>query len=92
VKLVWRSSAHADVVRLVEHILLENPIAARRVARALLLAGDSLADFPRRGRPGRVTGTRELVAVWPYVIVYEIDGDTVHVLRVWHGAAQRETD
>lgn len=40
---------------------------------------------------GLVPGTRELVAVWPYLIVYEIDGEReqVRILRVWHGARER---
>jgi len=60
------------------------------VTRELILAGDSLALFPRRGRPGRAPGTRELVTVVPYVIVYEVDEtDTVMILRVWHGAQDR---
>lgn len=32
----------------------------------------SIEYLPERGRPGLVPGTRELVALWPYVIVYRI--------------------
>ena len=46
--------------------------------------------FPRRGRPGRQTETRELVATPPYVVVYRITGtDLVTILRVWHAAQNR---
>ena len=76
-------------MRIIEHIEIENPIAARRVARELLLAADSLALFPQRGRIGRAEGTRELVALWPYIVVYEIDTDAVRILRVWHGAQEQ---
>jgi plasmid stabilization system protein ParE len=70
-------------------LIVAQQIAARRVARELLLAGESLTVFPRRGRPGRIEGTRELVPVSPYIIVYEIDRhDDVAILRVWHGARQ----
>ncbi|HWK45023.1 MAG TPA: type II toxin-antitoxin system RelE/ParE family toxin [Stellaceae bacterium] len=55
-----------------------------------MLAGDSLGVFPRRGRRGRIPGTRELVAAFPYLIVYEVtDADTVTILRVWHGSQDR---
>ena len=86
----WQAAARADVVRLVRYIAEENPFAARKVARELVLAGDSLAAFPRRGRMGRIAGTRELVAAWPYILVYEVDhlGNVV-ILRVWHGAQER---
>lgn len=88
--VVWRTRALADVARIARYLATENPIAARRVARELLLAGDSLAIFPRRGRPGSRPGTRELVAVSPYVLVYRIAGaDAVTILRVWHAAQSR---
>ena len=88
--VIWQASARADVIRLVRYIAEENPIAARRVARELILAGDSLIVFPRRGRVGRIPGTRELVTVSPYIMVYEVDGfDGVQILSVWHGAQDR---
>jgi plasmid stabilization system protein ParE len=56
----------------------------------LLVAGDSLATLPRRGRPGRQPGTRELVALPPYIVVYRIaEDDTVTILRIWHAAQDR---
>jgi plasmid stabilization system protein ParE len=86
----WREDATTDVLRILGNIQTENPIAARRVARELFLAGNSLSVFPRRGRPGRIAGTRELVPVYPYIIVYEVDNaDDVTILRVWHGAQER---
>lgn len=87
--VIWRPLASADVRRIVTHIAEENPLAARRVAQELYVAGASLAVFPYRGRRGRTPNTRELVAVQPYIIVYEIDRDIVTILRVWHGAQSR---
>jgi toxin ParE1/3/4 len=87
----WRPMALEDLARIVRHITEENPIAARRVGRELLLAGDSLAVFPCRGRRGRAPGTRELVSVHPYIIVYQIEaGKGVTIVRVWHGAQNRD--
>ncbi len=88
--VVWRTRALNDVGRIVRHIATDNPVAAARLGRELLLAGDSLAVFPRRGRPGRQPGTRELVAFFPYVIVYRVaSADLVTILRVWHAAQDR---
>jgi plasmid stabilization system protein ParE len=50
--------------RIVRYISADNPVAAKRAGRELLLAGDGLAMLPRHGRPGRQAGTREL-AVTP---------------------------
>ena len=39
------------------------------------------------GHPGRLPATRELSVVsLPYLIVYEVDGETVTILAVFHGA------
>ncbi len=89
-EVVWSPQAIDDVRRINNFIAAENPVAAARIARELLIAGDSLALFPRRGRPSRLTGRRELVAVYPYVIVYRIlENETVDILRIWHGAQDR---
>ena len=88
--VVWRAKALADVSRIVRYIATDNQVAAKRVGQELLLAGDSLVIFPRRGRPGREAGTRELVVMPPYLIVYRVSGaDLVTILRVWHAAQNR---
>jgi toxin ParE1/3/4 len=88
--VIWRAAALADVGGIIAYVAVENPVAARRIGRDLLAAGDSLAIFPRRGRPGRVAGTRELAIVSPYVIVYRVTGaDDVTIVRIWHGAQDR---
>ena len=88
-KVIWSEEAVTDVTRIARHVAQDNPAAARRLARELLVAGDSLDVFPYRGRRGRSRGTRELVAVPPYVLVYRVGQDTVRSLRVWHGTQDR---
>jgi plasmid stabilization system protein ParE len=91
VKVEWRPSALDDRDSIIAYLEPLNPNAAGNLLRALVLAGDSLALFPYRGRLGLAAKTRELVAVWPYLLVYEIDAptDTVRILRIWHGAQDR---
>ncbi|WP_114858462.1 type II toxin-antitoxin system RelE/ParE family toxin [Azospirillum brasilense] len=48
-RVVWRAAARADLVRILHYVSQENPVAARRLAQELVLAGDSLQVFPRRG-------------------------------------------
>lgn len=62
-----------------------NPSAAVRLTVELTAAGNSLAEFPERGRLVR-GDRRELVAVWPYVIGYRALGGTVTIIRIRHGA------
>lgn len=66
-----------------------NPVAARRIARELRLAGDSLVSSPSRGRVGLTPRTRELVVVQPYILVYEATGAGIAILAVWHGPQDR---
>lgn len=61
------------------------------MADALLRAGDSLVNFPSRGRPvGGNPLLRELVFVRPYLIRYRVKPrlQQVHILRIRHGARQ----
>lgn len=71
------------------HIGQENPSAANRVAAQLVAACDRLEYLPERGRPGLIPETRELVAIWPYVIVYRVTPASVEILNIWHGAQER---
>jgi addiction module RelE/StbE family toxin len=89
VKIVWSFSALEDIELHYSYIARFNPKAAAEVAADLYGIGQSLKRLPMRGRPGIIEGTREIVSA-PYVIVYQVDGDMVHVLRVWHEAQYRE--
>ncbi len=67
----------------------DNPEAANRVAVQIVAACDRLEYLPERGRPGLLPGTREIVALWPYVIVYRITSTAVEIINIWHGARIR---
>ncbi|MBD0274006.1 MAG: type II toxin-antitoxin system RelE/ParE family toxin [Acetobacteraceae bacterium] len=88
-KVVWSAPALRDPAAIRAYLCSFNPVAARRIARELRLAGDSLASFPSRGCIGLTPGTRGLVAVQPYVLVYEATDAEVVVLAIWHGAQDR---
>ncbi|MGA3028962.1 MAG: type II toxin-antitoxin system RelE/ParE family toxin [Bryobacteraceae bacterium] len=83
----WSPEAGNDFVRIIEYIRAQNPDAALRMARNIYRTVATLKHQPRRGRAGRVNGTRELVlAPLPYVVVYRVLADAVEVARVLHGA------
>ena len=63
-----------------------------RMGRKLERACYDLTDFPYRGRPGLIPGTRELVSVRPYVITYTIEGDIVEIVGIQHAAQARIPD
>lgn len=88
-KVAFTLAARTDLARVRAYIHQDNPIAASRMAVELIAACDKLELFPERGRPGIVPGTRELTTVWPYVVVYRIQGEIVEILHIWHGAQDR---
>jgi addiction module RelE/StbE family toxin len=83
----WSPEAAVDFAGIVEFIRAQNPSAADRVARRIYTSITSLESFSERGRPGRITGTRELVlAPLPFVVVYRVRQKTVEIARVLHGS------
>jgi toxin ParE1/3/4 len=87
VTVVWSRPAVCDLVALRRHIGERNLVAAREVARKIVLAIDHLASYPGMGRAGRVAGTRELVVTGtPYLVPYRVKNDRIEILRVLHGA------
>jgi toxin ParE1/3/4 len=91
--VIWTDPAQTDLYGILEYIARNNPDAADRSEIRIVAAVDGLTEHPRRGRPGRVAGTRELVVPGlPYVVVYTIAqpeataDPEVAILRVVHGA------
>ena len=68
-------------------IASDDPAAARLVARRILEAVALLAAQPAIGRPGRVSGTRELlVPKTRYLIPYLVRRGAIEILRVFHAS------
>ena len=90
-RVIWLATAADDRRRIFDFLLERNPQAALEVEAELLAAAAGLDRFPLRGRAGLVEGTRELVVVRPYILIYEVDEEQqlVRILRVWHGARNR---
>ena len=64
--------------------------AAARLLTRFDAAMRRLGRFPELGRPGRQTGTRELViANTPYLFIYEIEHNRVQILEIRHGSRSR---
>ena len=81
--------AIADLAAVNAYVGARNPRAAASLIAGLLKTFDSLEHLPSRGRRGLIEGTRELAAIWPYVIVYEVWDGNVRVLRVRYSAQDR---
>jgi toxin ParE1/3/4 len=90
-KLRFRQSALADVEALHDYIANNNPRAAKRTVQRIQISIERLKQFPRIGRQGAVSGTRELVVSGlPYIVVYEVTSDSVDVIAVFHASEERD--
>jgi toxin ParE1/3/4 len=67
----WSTLAAEDLERIFQRIERDNPTAARETVQAIYDGCGTLKAFPYRGRPGRMSGRRELVFS-PYIAVYQV--------------------
>ena len=89
-RIRWQLSAVSDLATIRDYIARENPAAGLAVTNRVLRAVDRLEQFPKSGRPGRTSGTREVVLPnLPYIIVYTHDDIAVDIIAVFHGRQDR---
>ncbi|MBI1740314.1 MAG: type II toxin-antitoxin system RelE/ParE family toxin [Candidatus Koribacter versatilis] len=86
----WTEQAIRQLDHARDYITLSNSEeVADRIAMQIVASVQQLATFPMSGRPGRVTGTRELViSNTPFLAAYAIDKDGILILALYHGAQQ----
>jgi toxin ParE1/3/4 len=89
-EIIWSPTALEHLQAIYDYILADNPAAAIDVHEEIERAAGLLKDNPRLGHPGRAADTRELVvpAYQNYIIVYEIEGQHIHILAIMHGRQQ----
>jgi len=93
VRVRWTHRSLRSLDEITDHIARERPAAARTVAERIFAAIDRLGKHPASGRPGRVSGTRELVVPGtPFIVPYRVRDEVVEVLHVFHGARRWPDD
>ncbi len=86
-RLIWSRKALSDLQQIRDFIGADNVQAAGELLKRIRSSTRRLTRHPGLGRPGRVSGSRELVlSGTPYVVWYRVERDAVAVLRVIHGA------
>ena len=86
-ELRWTEAASDDLEHIADYLFEHTPIHAPRIVRSIYDAPTKLLQFPMLGRPGRVTGTRELVlTALPYLVIYVHSGQFIYITRILHGA------
>jgi plasmid stabilization system protein ParE len=93
--LIWSPAARDDLVRLRQFIESHNPEAAKRAANALKQAASLLLAHPGVGKRLEGRQDRELFVPFGkrgYVMRYRLDGETIIILRIWHGFEDKAPD
>ncbi len=84
-RVKWTRKALLNLDYAVEYIAVDNPPAAQKVAQKVWNTSQLLAAQPGLGRPGKVSGTRELIiSGLPYILPYLVQGENIIILRVLH--------
>ena len=83
-KLVWREEAREDLRGIIRYIAERNPPAAEKLNLQIEACADRLLDHPHMYRPGRAPNTREAVAHPNYILIYQVDADSVEIVSVVH--------
>ncbi len=91
--LIWSAAARADVIRLRGFIEPHNPEAARNAGASIKKAARLLIEHPAIGK--RVEGREDRELIIPfghrgYVMRYRLAGETIVILRIWHGLEEQD--
>jgi addiction module RelE/StbE family toxin len=88
-ELFWTPEAIQGRDDIYDYIETDNPTAALAFDELFSEKATLLVDHPNLGRLGRAPDTRGLVAHRNYLLVYDMDGDVIRMLNVFHAARQR---
>ena len=87
-RVIWSDAAVSDIDSIADFIAKDSERYAASVVSQILEAGPLLQRFPRIGRvvpEPKNENIREVQAAKNYRIIYEIRGETVFIVSVFHG-------
>lgn len=84
----WRRPARASLATIIRYIAERNLPAARAMRKRIEDAVLPASEHPYLYRPGRIPGTREIVAHPNYIVVYRVLDDCIEVVDVVHSRQQ----
>lgn len=87
-QILWNDEARSDLGSIIRYIAERNPQAAKGLKNLIESAVLPAVEHPYLYRPGRVSGTREIVVHPNYVLVYQVGDGVLEVMRVLHARQQ----
>jgi plasmid stabilization system protein ParE len=90
-RLVLSRLALAELDEILGYIRQRSPFGARNVERRIRRAFEHISRYPEGAeRVEQRPAVRRLpLARYPYIVYYEVEADTVTVLRILHGARRQ---
>ena len=90
-KVHWTARALIDFSRLHGFLFPEAPAAATHLIEIFRDAISQISDHPRFGQRVSIRANREVrrIIAEQYELRYEIIGDEIFILRLWHGREDR---
>lgn len=82
--VIWKETALADLTEIVDYIGAHNSKASRDLHADIQSAALFLADHPYLHKTGRIAGTREMVVITNYLLIYRVGADCVEILNILH--------
>jgi addiction module RelE/StbE family toxin len=82
--VIWTREAEQDRTDIWDFIATDSAIAAAKMDELFSTAAERLTDYPQLGKPGEISGTRELIPHENYRLVYEVDRHAIWVLALIH--------
>jgi len=91
VRVRWTPRPAFDLRRLHNFLADKSPRAAANILQMLAHGPDRLKDFPRIGMRLEQFDEGEVrrLILGDYEMRYEIDGETIWILQIWHGREDR---
>lgn len=82
--VIWQDTALQDLLSITSYIFERNPVAGIEMEDLFTQSAEKLANAPYMGRIGRVTDTREFVVHPNYLLIYKIEINAIHIIRILH--------
>lgn len=91
-RLLWTEQAEDDLAQIIAFISLDSQAAAQRLKERIERSVTPASEHPYMFRPGRVPGTREIVAHPNYIVVYRVAAEHIEVTAVVHARQEYPPD
>ena len=89
--IIWSERAKRDFDSLVAYTLNRSPQGAKRIATRILKRVDDLMSMPHQGSLLPKDLRRLEISGTPYLLIFRVRGDAVHLVTILHGRRNRRS-